>query len=105
MSEAPNDLSKNHITCFLHCANCAKQKPVNKTFREWNRTETGLTPWGIQVFCLRCRLNVAHFSVEALADLVANPPACACCAGGRHAQPKTKPHLWLVSNNEPKGNG
>jgi hypothetical protein len=72
------DLSRNHIRMFMHCANCARQKPPNKSPQDWNRTETGVTPWGIQVFCLRCKLNVAHMTPEALEAMVAQ------ASGRRH---------------------
>lgn len=79
----PNDRG-NFIHTFLHCRHCARQKPRHLSPRQWNRTECGITPTGLQVYCLRCAMSVATFTPEQLRHFVENPPSCACCPGGVH---------------------
>lgn len=53
----PNTFEIKH---FLECKKCAESVPVGMTFQEWQDIAVGLTPYGIQVWCLRHKCNVAH---------------------------------------------
>ncbi len=47
------------IVRYLHCADCAKEKPEYISFRDWSELSVGLTEQGIQVWCDRHEQNVA----------------------------------------------
>ena len=53
-----NQKIKNDIQSFLHCRNCLDKRPNNVSPREWVHLETGFTIKGLQIFCVRCELNV-----------------------------------------------
>ena len=52
----------NHssITMFFHCKECMVEKPPSVAPREWARLEVGWTEKGVQVWCVRHNMNVAH---------------------------------------------
>jgi hypothetical protein len=78
------DKPKNEIVLFAHCATCAPKKPRLTSQAEWARIEAGLTPRGLQVWCRRCDLEVAHFSPGKIEEFMQSMPGCDCCPGGKH---------------------
>lgn len=54
----------NDITTFFHCKECLESLPNGKSPRDWVRLEVGWTPKGIQVWCIRHEMSVAHFDFE-----------------------------------------
>jgi hypothetical protein len=57
---------KHAINAYFHCKNCAPRKPKRATFRDWVRVEIGLTAEGfIQVWCIRCEMEVALLAKKA----------------------------------------
>ena len=77
--------STNRIHTFFHCGACHRQKPRHLSAREWNRTETGITPEGLQTYCLRCHRTVVELTPEQLQKAVEQGPRCSCCPDGRHS--------------------
>jgi hypothetical protein len=67
----------NKIQRFMHCRHCVQQK-------RRGQIEVGLTADGLQVWCKYHNMQVASFTPDDLRTLVAAPPACDCCPGGRH---------------------
>jgi hypothetical protein len=55
---------RKEILLFAHCATCAQKKPKLTSQAEWARIEAGLTARGLQIWCRRCDLEVAHFTPE-----------------------------------------
>jgi hypothetical protein len=56
------------IDTFFHCKQCMEELPAGISPREWNRSETGFTSHGIQVWCTRHNTNIAHFNIKRSAD-------------------------------------
>lgn len=54
------DVMENRIEMFFHCAQCMRERPEHLSPREWASLEVGRTPEGIQVWCKRHEVNVAH---------------------------------------------
>ncbi len=54
----------NEITTFFHCRTCIDKKPRHLSPRQWVRPEVGFTPFGIQVWCVRCERNILHIDFE-----------------------------------------
>lgn len=54
----------NHIKMFLHCGRCLREKPDGVSPKDWSRTQTGWTTWGIQVWCNRHECNVLHIDFQ-----------------------------------------
>lgn len=52
------------ITTYLHCAKCLRELPVGTSPMDYQRVQVGLTEYGIQVWCTRHDLNVAHVTLE-----------------------------------------
>jgi hypothetical protein len=50
----------NQIEMYLTCSNCFKDKPSDVSMEEYARLEIGLTELGIQIWCVRCNMNVGH---------------------------------------------
>ena len=71
----------SRIRFHAHCRTCMKDKPTNQAPSQWQRTESGLTDTGLQIWCRRCRKEVAHFTP---ADLEAQLASAECewCPGG-----------------------
>lgn len=66
------------IVRFMWCRQCAvgTGKP---------QLEVGLTRTGIQVWCKRHEMNVAHLTPDEISAFLAHPPDCECCK----AEPRT----------------
>lgn len=79
-------MSEKQIVRYMHCAECERERPVNKSQGEFARLEVGLTETGIQVWCRRHRREVAAFTPEDIAALISNMPPCDCCPGGKHVR-------------------
>lgn len=56
--------NSNSITDYLSCTRCQNLKPKEMTFKEWFSIEFGTTPWGIQIWCTRCDVNIFHMDLE-----------------------------------------
>lgn len=63
----------------LVCARCAKEKPRGVSHQQYARIQVGLTDGGIQIWCVRHDMNIAHFTPAELATVLAHPPDCDCC--------------------------
>ncbi len=69
------------------CRNCEARRPANQSRQDWSRLDVGLTDTGMQVWCRRCRMQVAHFTPQDIQEWIDDPPGCDCCPGGRHHKP------------------
>lgn len=49
------------IRAYAHCVQCMREKPQNVSPAEWARLSVGATPVGVQVWCVRHNVNVAHW--------------------------------------------
>ena len=76
---------KKAILLYAHCASCAAQRPANQSQSEWARLDAGLTTTGLQIWCKRCRKEVAHFTPAGLQECLDAGPGCDCCPGGKHS--------------------
>lgn len=56
--------SKLEITAYIHCHKCLAELPLGTSPKEWSRTQTGLTPTGVQVWCNRHEINVMNLDVD-----------------------------------------
>lgn len=54
----------NEIGTFFHCGKCMPQKPAHLSPRQWKNLEIGFTRIGLQVWCVRCEVNVCHIDFE-----------------------------------------
>lgn len=59
--EIPNS---NEIKVFFHCGRCIQERPHDQSPREWGALEVGWTVIGLQVWCKRHDVNVAHIHFE-----------------------------------------
>ena len=50
----------NRISSFFHCRRCLEELPKGVAPREWLHLEIGWTEKGVQVWCVRHEMNVAH---------------------------------------------
>ncbi len=71
------------IRLFCGCRNCEKTRPRKQSAQEYSRLDVGLTATGLQVWCRRCDLEVAHLTPELLAEQMLTA-RCHCCPGGQH---------------------
>lgn len=56
--------AENHIKQYMHCSLCIDEMPQGISPQDWARTQTGFTPQGIQVWCVRHNCNVLHMNFE-----------------------------------------
>lgn len=54
----------NGIATFFHCSRCIDEKPNGQSPQEWARLSIGFTKEGLQVWCVRHDMNVAHVHFE-----------------------------------------
>jgi hypothetical protein len=57
----------NAIQGFVHCGLCMREMEANKineSPRDYSRLEVGMTPIGLQVWCVRHGANVLHIDFE-----------------------------------------
>lgn len=65
VSPDTNPTRPNRITAFCHCTTCGDLRPPEISPAQWARLSIGVTDDGlIQVWCERCHLNVAVFTIE-----------------------------------------
>lgn len=58
---------ENGIRMYFHCSACLREKPASQSPADWARLSVGFTKEGLQVWCWRHGLNVAHIHFEGLA--------------------------------------
>jgi len=58
---------------FLHCNECMKSKPQNKSPEEYSRISVARTDFGILIYCRRHEMEVAHFPY-----VWTHPAQCQC---------------------------
>lgn len=81
----------SRIQRFMHCRRCGETRPRHLSMGEWARLEVGLTPSGIQVWCVRHDKEVATFTPAGLAGLFGEPlPPCECCESGVHDETRPR---------------
>ena len=56
--------AKNDIGMFFHCRQCLASIPDGESPSSWARLSVGFTPIGLQVWCNRHDLNVAHIDFQ-----------------------------------------
>lgn len=54
----------------LDCRQCAESCPVGMAMQEWSDLRVGLTAYGVQIWCVRHKANVAHFDFRGQRVLV-----------------------------------
>jgi hypothetical protein len=52
--------AKNSIVSYFHCRRCLEQRPEDQSPAQWARLSVGFTQQGLQVWCARHGINVAH---------------------------------------------
>ena len=60
-SPIPNRLA---INSYLHCGLCLNSRQTDQSPREWAQLEVGFTSIGLQVWCKRHAVNVAHIDFQ-----------------------------------------
>lgn len=58
--------AKNGISMFLHCGKCLECRPEDQSPADWARLSVGFTKEGLQVWCWRHGINVAHIHFEGM---------------------------------------
>lgn len=56
--------NRNCIETYLHCGLCLNEKPANQSPQQWVQMEVGFTKIGMQVWCKRHDVNVAHIDFQ-----------------------------------------
>ena len=61
--------NKNEIKAYLYCGKCLKEykeKGINEQMspKEYSKTQTGFTKYGLQVWCNRHNCNIMHMDFE-----------------------------------------
>lgn len=54
----------NRITTYFNCKRCLEEKPVNLAASQYRSIDVGMTPRGLQVWCSRHNVNIAHIDFE-----------------------------------------
>lgn len=54
----------NEIQMYTHCAICLREVPSDTSAAEYARLNVGLTPQGVQVWCVRHDANVMHIDFQ-----------------------------------------
>jgi|GEM_PF-2442127 len=73
------------IHSYVECRRCAGEASAHRQSpRKYSRFRIGLTRDGIQVWCSRHEMEVAHFTPEQLGEFMSKGPQCECCPGGMH---------------------
>ena len=58
------------IKGYLQCGKCEDSCPPDKSMRDYQQLDVGLTSEGLQVWCRRHNLNVLHFDFRGTRVLV-----------------------------------
>ena len=82
----------SRIMSFTTCSQCQRDKPGNESMEKWARLNVGLTETGLEVWCVRHRRVVVHFTPDQLQGFVEGRPGCECCPEGRHDESKGPVH-------------
>ena len=56
--------SANEIAAYIHCGKCVRDKPADVSPREYQWIQVGWTRQGLQVWCVRHDVNIAHIDFE-----------------------------------------
>lgn len=56
--------NREEIGAYMVCGNCLQERPAGTTPRDWTRFNVGWTRAGLQVWCVRCDLNVINIDFE-----------------------------------------
>lgn len=56
--------NRNSISTYLHCGKCLEELPVGVSPRDYQRIQVGFTEVGLQVWCVRHDMNVAHIHFQ-----------------------------------------
>jgi hypothetical protein len=56
--------ASNAIVHYMHCKECLSDRPKSVAPREWASLEVGFTALGVQVWCKRHEINVAHIDFQ-----------------------------------------
>jgi hypothetical protein len=48
---------------YYHCGKCLKERPEDVAPRDWARINVGATKRGIQIWCTRHDVNIAHIEL------------------------------------------
>ena len=59
--EIPNS---DEIKLFFHCALCLDDMPLGESPQSYQRIQVGFTKLGLQVWCIRHDVNIAHIDFE-----------------------------------------
>ena len=54
----------NCIQLYFHCSLCLKQKPSHISPKEYQQIQAGWTKQGIQIWCTRHDINIAHIDLN-----------------------------------------
>ena len=60
------------ILLYTQCALCVAECPEGECMRNFARLNVGLTPLGIQIYCVRHDANVAHFDFQGVSHPMNN---------------------------------
>jgi hypothetical protein len=63
VKDLPNALG---IQMYLHCKKCLVERPESTSPQDWRRLDVGFTKEGLQVWCTRHDVNVAHIHFEGM---------------------------------------
>lgn len=76
--------SEEAIFTFLHCSRCVHEMPVGESPKTWARTQAGITPHGLMVWCTRHDMPVIHMTPEQLQSFIDQGPQCHGCSNHEH---------------------
>lgn len=82
---------KEQIVSYAHCRQCFAELPDGMSMEEWARLSVGLTPLGLQVWCVRHGMNVVHYkavdpSTSAVIEAAREAHNGACDVCGKTAE-------------------
>jgi hypothetical protein len=63
ITSLPNTLS---IGSYMHCARCLEERPPDESPKSYARLAVGMTPEGMQVWCVRHDCNVMHVHFQGM---------------------------------------
>lgn len=79
MKKKIHPMAKNQIFGYINCGKCLDELPEGQSPKEYARLNVGLTPHGIQVWCVRHDCDVIHYTLDRLTEYLKNPPKCGGC--------------------------
>ncbi len=57
-------MSQLAIKMYMHCTKCIRERPSDIAPRDWARLNVGWTEQGLQIWCVRHNINVAHIDLQ-----------------------------------------